>query len=68
MGALVVRELDLGMVNGRPYFGVANVGFDGLANEYGNGAGEPRAGLPVTVGIAPGAVKVLVPEGSGAFG
>ncbi|WP_113717115.1 diacylglycerol/lipid kinase family protein [Arthrobacter dokdonensis] len=38
LGALVVRELDLGMVNGRPYFGVANVGFDGLANEYGNGA------------------------------
>ncbi|MGL3806171.1 diacylglycerol/lipid kinase family protein [Paeniglutamicibacter sp. R2-26] len=38
MGALAVRELDLGLVNGRPYLGVANVGFDGLANEYGNGA------------------------------
>jgi len=38
MGSLVVRELDLGLVNGRPYFGVANVGFDGLANEYGNSA------------------------------
>jgi YegS/Rv2252/BmrU family lipid kinase len=38
MGSLVVRELDLGLVNGRPYFSVANVGFDGLANEYGNGA------------------------------
>lgn len=36
IGELVVRELDLGLVNGRPYFGVANVGFDGLANEYGN--------------------------------
>lgn len=35
---LVVRDLDLGTVNGRPYFGVANVGFDGLANEYGNSA------------------------------
>ena len=38
MGSLAVRELDLGLVNGRPYLGVANVGFDGLANEYGNGA------------------------------
>ncbi|PYI68396.1 diacylglycerol kinase [Arthrobacter livingstonensis] len=38
IGGLVVRELDLGLVNGRPYFGVANVGFDGLANEYGNNA------------------------------
>ncbi len=35
---LAVRELDLGLVNGRPYLGVANVGFDGLANEYGNSA------------------------------
>ncbi|MBP2374539.1 diacylglycerol/lipid kinase family protein [Paeniglutamicibacter psychrophenolicus] len=35
---LVVRELDLGLVNGRAYLGVANVGFDGLANEYGNSA------------------------------
>jgi YegS/Rv2252/BmrU family lipid kinase len=35
---LVVRQLDLGLVNGRAYFGVANAGFDGLANEYGNGA------------------------------
>lgn len=35
---LMVREMDLGMVNGRAYLGVANVGFDGLANEYGNGA------------------------------
>lgn len=35
---LVVRQMDLGLVNGRAYFGVANVGFDGLANEYGNGA------------------------------
>ena len=38
IGDLMVRELDLGLVNGRPYFGVANVGFDGLANEYGNNA------------------------------
>ncbi|WP_411732405.1 diacylglycerol/lipid kinase family protein [Paeniglutamicibacter sp.] len=38
MGQLVVREMDLGLVNGRAYFGVANVGFDGLANEYGNSA------------------------------
>jgi YegS/Rv2252/BmrU family lipid kinase len=38
LGDLMVRELDLGLVNGRPYFGVANVGFDGLANEYGNNA------------------------------
>lgn len=36
LGHLVERDLDLGLVNGRPYFGVANVGFDGLANEYGN--------------------------------
>lgn len=35
---LSLRELDLGLVNSRPYFGVANVGFDGLANEYGNNA------------------------------
>ncbi len=35
---LSVAALDLGLVNGRPYFGVANVGFDGLANEYGNSA------------------------------
>lgn len=35
---LTVAELDLGLVNGRAYFGVANVGFDGLANEYGNSA------------------------------
>ncbi|MHA7306640.1 diacylglycerol/lipid kinase family protein [Arthrobacter sp. TMN-49] len=41
LGALVVREVDLGLVNGRPYFGVANVGFDGLANEYGNSARLP---------------------------
>ncbi|QHK20472.1 diacylglycerol kinase family lipid kinase [Pseudarthrobacter psychrotolerans] len=33
---LVVRDIDLGLVNGRPYFGVANVGFDGVANELGN--------------------------------
>ena len=38
LGDLVVRDLDMGLVNGRPYFGVANVGFDGLANEYGNNA------------------------------
>ncbi|MFL4479166.1 diacylglycerol/lipid kinase family protein [Paeniglutamicibacter sp. ORCA_105] len=38
LARLVVRELDLGLVNGRAYFGVANVGFDGLANEYGNSA------------------------------
>lgn len=38
ISALVVADLDLGLVNGRPYFGVANVGFDGLANEYGNSA------------------------------
>lgn len=35
---LAVREIDLGLANGRPYLGVANVGFDGLANEYGNNA------------------------------
>ena len=35
---LSVRDLDVGLVNGRPYVGVANVGFDGLANEYGNAA------------------------------
>lgn len=35
---LKAAALDLGLVNGRPYFGVANVGFDGLANEYGNSA------------------------------
>lgn len=38
MAHLAVAELDLGLVNGRAYFGVANVGFDGLANEYGNSA------------------------------
>lgn len=38
LGLLKSRKLDLGLVNGRPYLGVANVGFDGLANEYGNGA------------------------------
>ena len=38
LSKLVVRETDLGMVNGRAYLGVANAGFDGLANEYGNGA------------------------------
>lgn len=35
---LQVRDLDLGVVNDRPFLGVANVGFDGLANEYGNRA------------------------------
>ncbi|GAA1348024.1 diacylglycerol/lipid kinase family protein [Arthrobacter roseus] len=35
---LDVKALDLGLINGRAYFGVANVGFDGLANEYGNNA------------------------------
>ncbi|GAA4375893.1 diacylglycerol/lipid kinase family protein [Paeniglutamicibacter cryotolerans] len=35
---LRVHHLDLGVVNGRPYLGVANVGFDGLANENGNRA------------------------------
>lgn len=38
LGRLTVRELDLGLANGRPYLGVANAGFDGLANEYGNNA------------------------------
>ncbi|MGG5173506.1 diacylglycerol/lipid kinase family protein [Pseudarthrobacter sp. J1763] len=38
ISTLVVRDVDLGLVNGRPYFGVANVGFDGLANQYGNDA------------------------------
>ncbi|AIY01905.1 hypothetical protein ART_2306 [Arthrobacter sp. PAMC 25486] len=38
LALLKSRELDLGLVNGRPYLGVANVGFDGLANEYGNSA------------------------------
>ncbi|MHA7175256.1 diacylglycerol/lipid kinase family protein [Arthrobacter sp. Sr24] len=33
---LAVRELDFGLANGRPYLGVANAGFDGLATEYGN--------------------------------
>ncbi|MDN4611378.1 diacylglycerol/lipid kinase family protein [Arthrobacter burdickii] len=31
-----VTAIDLGQVNGRPYLGVAHVGFDALANEYGN--------------------------------
>lgn len=35
---LDVKALDLGLINGRAFFGVANVGFDGLANEYGNNA------------------------------
>ena len=35
---LTARDLDVGLVNGRPYVGVANVGLDGLANEYGNAA------------------------------
>ncbi|MFF5790505.1 diacylglycerol/lipid kinase family protein [Paeniglutamicibacter sp. NPDC012692] len=38
INGLAVRELDLGLVDGRAYLGVANVGFDGLANEYGNSA------------------------------
>lgn len=38
IGVLRVNEADLGLVNGRPYLGVANLGFDGLANLYGNGA------------------------------
>lgn len=32
------RRVDLGVVNGRVFLGVANVGFDGLANELGNSA------------------------------
>lgn len=36
LAQLVVRETDLGVVNGRAYFGVANVGFDGVSNEYAN--------------------------------
>ncbi|MET4639512.1 diacylglycerol kinase family protein [Mycetocola sp. 2940] len=28
--------MDLGMVNGRPFFGVVNVGLDGVANEHSN--------------------------------
>jgi len=41
-----VTEIDVGVVNGRPYLGVAHVGFDALANEYGNAA---RSGLgPLT--------------------
>ncbi|ASN39581.1 diacylglycerol kinase [Arthrobacter sp. 7749] len=36
LSQLVVRDMDLGLVNGRPYLGVANVGFDALANDYGN--------------------------------
>lgn len=35
---LMVADLDVGLVNGRPYFGVANAGYDGLSNEYGNAA------------------------------
>ncbi|WP_182976866.1 diacylglycerol/lipid kinase family protein [Arthrobacter cheniae] len=31
-------DIDLGHVNGRPFLGVAHVGFDALANEYGNAA------------------------------
>lgn len=32
----VVRRVDLGHVNGRPFLGVAHVGLDALANQYGN--------------------------------
>lgn len=35
---LVIRDIDLGLVNGRPFLGVAHVGFDALANELGNAA------------------------------
>ncbi|QXQ08907.1 diacylglycerol kinase family protein [Paeniglutamicibacter sp. Y32M11] len=38
LSELVVRDMELGLVNGRPYLGVANVGFDALANDYGNSA------------------------------
>lgn len=42
----VVTEIDVGVVNDRPYLGVAHVGFDALANEYGNAV---RSGLgPLT--------------------
>lgn len=33
-----VTEVDLGQVNGRPFLGVAHVGFDSLANRFGNAA------------------------------
>lgn len=36
--SLSERRVDLGVVNGRVFLGVANVGFDGLANELGNSA------------------------------
>ncbi len=35
---LLAGDVDLGIVNGRPFLGVANVGFDALANELGNRA------------------------------
>ncbi|MUK00759.1 hypothetical protein GM708_01720 [Vibrio cholerae] len=41
MGHWTVRDIDLGIVNGRPFLGVAHVGFDALANEYGNAARLP---------------------------
>ncbi|MFC3299409.1 diacylglycerol kinase family lipid kinase [Arthrobacter agilis] len=31
-----VRTVDVGLVGGRPFLGVAHVGFDAVANEYGN--------------------------------
>lgn len=38
LAGYAVADIDLGRVDGRPYLGVAHVGLDALANEYGNAA------------------------------
>lgn len=38
MGRYEIVQIDVGLVDGRPFLGVANVGFDAVANEYGNAA------------------------------